>query len=642
MILFSLTSFTGTAAGITIDPGVDLFTTDPAYTYRDFSDDPLPADFFGPGSDPFDGVITFRGVPLGSSPLCPFDDLSEVDTIVERLAPAELPGPGSSDVVPIEIVALQLVSTEPITVTYFGGMDPSLWDVEVSLSTYEVSIGEMEILCGDPCPGGTTQSYAQSCLRLTFIELDTSQECVFDQGEAGSCEQVVSIDVLWNTTSPPPESCTSNFCIHPASILFLQSPHFQHGLRPVCVEQMVAVCCLPDDTCLLLIEEDCLGLGGVWHEEWTECEPNPCIAPLVIEAGFDLYVTDPGSTYRDFAGNPIPPDFFGPGSDPFDGVISFQGMPLQVSPFCPNDDLSMVDTIVERQDDAHFPGPGSTDLIPTEIVELQLVSTEPITVTYFGGMDPTAWDVTATLPPSVPSLGLMDIACDDPSLGGWFDAGTEYCLELTFYEQGSGMTVTLDLGEWGMCDATSAVDVPWEIWNPPPISCTTNICINPMGLTIYQGPHFRHVIWSVCVDPATAVCCLLGGECQITTPNECVDLDGIWHPEWNSCDPNPCDDAGIIECPNAPRLTLTCVPDPILQGAELRLHLRDDGPVELKIFALDGRLVRTFSLEFSSAGLQAFHWDGRNEQGRRANPGVYLYRARAGDEERTGQMLVIR
>lgn len=642
LILFTLTSLAGTAAGITIEPGFDLFTTDPAYTYRDFSDDPIPADFFGPGSDPFDGIIALRGLPLETSPLCPLDDLSQVDTIVERPLPAELPGSGSSDLIPIEIVELQLVSIEPITVTYFGGLEPNLWDVEVSLSIYEQSTGEMEILCGDPCPGGTMQVHAQFCLRLTFIEQQTSQVCVLDQGEAGTCEQVVSIDVLWDTASPPPESCTSNFCIHPASVLFLQSPHFQHGLSPVCVEHSIAVCCLPDDTCLLLIEEDCLDIGGEWHEEWAECEPNPCVEPLVIETGFDLFVTDPGSTFRDFAGNPIPPDFFGPGSDPFDGVIGFRGMPLETSPFCPNDDLSLVDTIVERQGDAHLPGPGSTDLIPTEIVELQLVSTEPIIVTYFGGLDPTPWDVTATLSPSIPSPGLMDIACGDPCPGGWFDAGAEYCLELTFHEEGSGMTLTLDLGAAGICDATGAVAIPWVIWYPPPISCTTNICINPMGLTIYSGPHFQHGVWSVCFEPATAVCCLAGGDCLITTPADCVDLDGIWHPEWDTCVPNPCDDAGIAGGLNGPRLTLQCVPDPILSRAELRFHTREDGPADLEIYALDGRLVRRFSREFCGAGLQVFHWDGRDERGRRASPGVYLYRAKADDGQRTGQLIVIR
>ncbi|MFQ6093291.1 MAG: dockerin type I domain-containing protein, partial [bacterium] len=113
-------------------PGVDLFTTPPGgATFQDFSGFPIPADFFGPGSDPFDGTIVLGGVPLNTNPP---GVLGPTDVIVERKEKAHLPDPcASSDVVPIEIVALSLVSSQPITVTYGGG-SPELWDVQVCLS----------------------------------------------------------------------------------------------------------------------------------------------------------------------------------------------------------------------------------------------------------------------------------------------------------------------------------------------------------------------------------------------------------------------------------------------------------------------------------------------------------------------------
>ena len=76
--------------------------------------------------------------------------------------------------------------------------------------------------------------------------------------------------------------------------------------------------------------------------------------------------------------------------------------------------------------------------------------------------------------------------------GGWLHSVPAYCLELTFYEPGSGMVCTLDLGQAGMCDVAYAVDVPWDTWSPPPQSCASNICVNPMGLTIYQNTYFQH------------------------------------------------------------------------------------------------------------------------------------------------------
>jgi hypothetical protein len=36
-----------------------------------------------------------------------------------------------------------------------------------------------------------------------------------------------------------------------------------------------------------------------------------------VLAGDDLWVTPPGGAFHDFAGDPIPADFFYPGSDPF-------------------------------------------------------------------------------------------------------------------------------------------------------------------------------------------------------------------------------------------------------------------------------------------------------------------------------------
>ncbi|MFQ5599222.1 MAG: hypothetical protein ACE5G2_01570, partial [Candidatus Krumholzibacteriia bacterium] len=136
-----------------VDAGMDLWRTDPNTTFQDLSGTPIPADFFDPGSDPFDGVIGLGGVALGASTTCPNDDLSIVDTIVERLATAVLPTVPSTDTVPIEIVELSLRSTEPITVTYNGGMNPELWDVDVHLSQLPQPQGTMTITKNHPNGG---------------------------------------------------------------------------------------------------------------------------------------------------------------------------------------------------------------------------------------------------------------------------------------------------------------------------------------------------------------------------------------------------------------------------------------------------------------------------------------------------------
>jgi hypothetical protein len=46
-----------------------------------------------------------------------------------------------------------------------------------------------------------------------------------------------------------------------------------------------AVCCLGDESCLLVSQDSCLTLAGEWHPEWDSCDPNPCgaLVPSDVE-----------------------------------------------------------------------------------------------------------------------------------------------------------------------------------------------------------------------------------------------------------------------------------------------------------------------------------------------------------------------
>ncbi len=127
-----------------------------------------------------------------------------------------------------------------------------------------------------------------------------------------------------------------------------------------------------------------------------------------VQPGIDLYMTveGPGS-YYDFLGDPIPSEFFGPGSDPFDGVICLTGVPIDPSYY------DHTDTIVNRLNPSFFSGDPLTAEIDTEMIALDLVSTMPITVTFNGGNDPTDYDVSISLLPSPPSYGKMQLQRDN-------------------------------------------------------------------------------------------------------------------------------------------------------------------------------------------------------------------------------------
>lgn len=158
-----------------VNPGIDVWTTPGGgVTFQDFSGNPIPADFFDPGSDPFTGSIDLQGLPLPD--LTPPPAVTGVpvgqlpfDTVVQRLEPAPLPKDGTQATIPIEIVALQLQSIQPITVTYNGGNNPELWDVRVCLSsTLPQLTGSMTL--HRTCPqGGTFDSSLGVIPKLIFL-----------------------------------------------------------------------------------------------------------------------------------------------------------------------------------------------------------------------------------------------------------------------------------------------------------------------------------------------------------------------------------------------------------------------------------------------------------------------------------------
>jgi hypothetical protein len=142
---------------------------------------PIPADFFGPGSDPFDGRIDCRGEPVETSPP---GVLGPTDTIVER-EPAELPSCPSTDSVETQIIELNLVSTAPITISYFGGTEYEDWYVRVCLSDVVPPPG-YTIFSRDCQEGGTFHSELQIYPRFIFNKVSNpATEVILDFGNQG-------------------------------------------------------------------------------------------------------------------------------------------------------------------------------------------------------------------------------------------------------------------------------------------------------------------------------------------------------------------------------------------------------------------------------------------------------------------------
>jgi hypothetical protein len=73
------------------------------------------------------------------------------------------------------------------------------------------------------------------------------------------------------------------------------------------------------------------------------------------------------------------------------------------------------------------------------------------------------------------------------------------------------------------------------------------------------------------------------------------------------------------------------MPNPFAGVTTLSFTLATGGTVELGIYSVDGRRVRTLASGTRETGSYRLSWDGRDDAGRSLPSGVYSVRGRAGD-----------
>jgi hypothetical protein len=197
-------------------PGDDLFEIQPGSSHTFGGPYAIPADFFGPGSDPFVGTVNLSGLPLAPQPSCP-EPLGNTAVLMRRPLSAQLPVPPATDTVPIEIVALSLVSIEPIVVTYNGGQNPQQWNVKMELSSTgpPPPSGSMTPRHTDPV-GGTfdSQFYVQPLFTFNKVQPQPEPPRVMDFGASSFFDVFFEVDIPWSHSGPATlqhPSCSSNF-----------------------------------------------------------------------------------------------------------------------------------------------------------------------------------------------------------------------------------------------------------------------------------------------------------------------------------------------------------------------------------------------------------------------------------------------
>ena len=84
------------------------------------------------------------------------------------------------------------------------------------------------------------------------------------------------------------------------------------------------------------------------------------------------------------------------------------------------------------------------------------------------------------------------------------------------------------------------------------------------------------------------------------------------------------------------------VPNPFNPVTKIRFTIPETGHVDLRIYDVTGRLVRTLVDRKLAADNHEVTWDGTNNGGRHVASGVYFYRIMAGKHRKTRKMVLLR
>jgi hypothetical protein len=99
----------------------------------------------------------------------------------------------------------------------------------------------------------------------------------------------------------------------------------------------------------------------------------------------------------------------------------------------------------------------------------------------------------------------------------------------------------------------------------------------------------------------------------------------------------------VDETPQTGRTVLAQnYPNPFNPQTTIHYEISASGQIDLTVFDVAGRRVKTLASGFVEAGQHDAQWDGRDEAGERVASGVYLYRLRAGDHVETKRMVMVK
>ena len=116
---------------------------------------------------------------------------------------------------------------------------------------------------------------------------------------------------------------------------------------------------------------------------------------------------------------------------------------------------------------------------------------------------------------------------------------------------------------------------------------------------------------------------------------------------YSEIDVSSCDGGEILKVPNnnipANNFTLKDnYPNPFNPLTTISYELLTDGIVNIVIYDLMGKKIKTLVSGFQTAGSENINWNATNNQGEPVSAGVYLYKIQAGDFVDTKKMILLK
>ncbi len=292
--------------------------------------------------------------------------------------------------------------------------------------------------------------------------------------------------------------------------------------------------------------------------EFQQVGEDDCIQDLLVPKGEDCWKSTDCDTQASFCIDPIPQDFFDPGSEAWKGRIDLKGP-----------DGNEPDTRLTRKQDMFFPG-WDIRQTPIALTTLDLEGCDVITVEMADGSE-VAWEVRveeSEAPPEEDGTLLVSRHYDN---GGVFAARFPVHVKYVFTKVGDPEEVReLDTGLEGLdpLELQTVAQPTWVAELEPQIPddfCGTNFkpgvrgflgggptsqcCCVPTGHSSGKPGHLHKTgerpfpcPEGACFDPSTLTCTeVLEGNCPYIFKGEstlCYDSDGDGIPDWferNDC-----------------------------------------------------------------------------------------------------------